>query len=233
MQAGLTRHREPTAGILPLLQRRGDVGPTAQRLLPAARDRDDEHPLPHEGDVVDPSEVRQLAHPATRDVDQVDLQGYELDGAPLGVLATGPLSSHIAQLLPDWGPTTLFTRGQFEPDVDQLRALDRRGVTIERTPVVAIEGAADLRLADARVVRLAGVFVLSHARIATPLATELGCELEDGPLGQFVKADPMRETSVRGVFAAGDMAVVGGGIAVAVADGARAGVSAHQSLVFR
>lgn len=159
--------------------------------------------------------------------------GYELGGGPIGVLATSPLAIHVAQMLPDWGPTTYFTRGLFEPDADQARALDRRGVTIERTPVVALEGAADVRLADGRVITLAGVLVPTRPRVASPLAAQLGCVLEDDPMGQFVRTDAMRETTVPGVFACGDMSVVAGSIAFAVADGVRAGVAAHQSLVFR
>ena len=158
--------------------------------------------------------------------------GYELGGGPIGVLATSPLAIHVAQMLPDWGPTTYFTRGLFEPDADQARALDRRGVLVERTPVVALEGAARVRLADGRVIALAGVFVPSRPRVASPLAAQLGCVLEDDPLGQFVKTDAMRETTVPGVFACGDLSVIAGSIAFAVADGVRAGVAAHRSLVF-
>ncbi|MRA88400.1 NAD(P)/FAD-dependent oxidoreductase, partial [Bacillus thuringiensis] len=42
--------------------------------------------------------------------------GYEVADQPLGVLAAHPMSSHQAALLPDWGPTTYFTQGEFEPD---------------------------------------------------------------------------------------------------------------------
>jgi thioredoxin reductase len=88
-------------------------------------------------------------------------------------------------------------------------------------------------LADGRSLAFAGLFVMPRSRIAGPLAAELGCELEDGPFGAFVKTDLMRETSVRGVFACGDMAMAAGSIAIVVGDGTRAGISAHQSLVFR
>jgi thioredoxin reductase len=120
-----------------------------------------------------------------------------------------------------------------EPDDDQVRALGRREVAIEREPVVAIEGAAAVRLRDGRVVELAGVFLAPPTHVAGPLAGQLGCALDDGPLGAFLRVDPMQETTVRGVFACGDAAVAFGGIAFAVAAGARAGYAAHQSLIFR
>ena len=41
----------------------------------------------------------------------------------------------------------------------------------------------------------------------------------------------MKETSVPGVFACGDLARAAGNVALAVGDGAVAGTAAHQSLV--
>ena len=68
--------------------------------------------------------------------------GYEFRDRPLGVLATGPASAHQGDLIPDWGPTTYFTQGAFEPSAEELARFAARGVTIERTPVVEILGAA-------------------------------------------------------------------------------------------
>lgn len=158
--------------------------------------------------------------------------GYELGGRAVGVLATHPFSHHAAQLLPDWGPTTYFTRGEHEPDPDTTAALARRGVTVERSPVVAITGTADVVLADGRTVSFAGLFLLPIPRLPA-LVGHLGCALDDSPIGAFVKTDMFKETSVRGVFACGDLALPMGSVALAVADGARAGTAAHQSLMFR
>ena len=68
--------------------------------------------------------------------------GYEVADQPLGVLAAHPMSSHQAALLPDWGPTTYFTQGEFEPDAEQTALLTARGVRIERTPVTQLLGPA-------------------------------------------------------------------------------------------
>jgi thioredoxin reductase len=162
--------------------------------------------------------------------------GYELERGRLGVLATVPMSTHQALLLPDWGETTYFTRDLFEPNDETLAAFARRGVTIERTPVKAVDGATpDVRvhLADDRTLSFAGLFLAPKTRVGAPLAVKLGCAFESGPLGDFVQTDPMKETTVRGVFACGDLAVAAGSVAISVGDGARAGVSAHQSLIFR
>lgn len=160
--------------------------------------------------------------------------GYELHGGQIGVLAASPMAMHHALMLPDWGPTTLFLNGVFEPDADQLASLTRRGVTVVAEPVLSIGGAqADVTLASGRVIKLAGLFTQPRTRMSSPLATQLGCEFEAGPTGEFIKVDAMRETSVSGVFACGDAAIGAGNIAIAVGDGARTGGAAHQSLMFR
>jgi thioredoxin reductase len=157
--------------------------------------------------------------------------GYELDGGAIGVLAAGPGSLHQALMLPDWGRVTLLLNGAFDPDPVQLEALARRGVTVERTPVARIEGRADVVLADGRRLPLAGLFVTPRTQIASPLAQQLGCALEDGPTGQYVATDAHKASSVPGVFCCGDLARPAGNVALAVADGALAGIAAHRSLI--
>ena len=78
--------------------------------------------------------------------------GYELAQGPLGVLATSDAWFHQAMLIPEWGPTTLFTQGRYHPDDEQRARLAARGVTIEATPVLSVGGdRATLQLADGRV----------------------------------------------------------------------------------
>jgi thioredoxin reductase len=159
--------------------------------------------------------------------------GYELDNGPLGVLATSEASLHQALLIPDWGQTTFFTNGVFEPDDDQLRLLQARAVTLERELVTEITGKQPaVKLRDGRVIELAGLFIASRIKAASPLAEQLGCEFTDGPLGPYIKTDGTKETSVAGVFACGDAARAAGTVTFAIADGAQAGMAAHRSLIF-
>lgn len=157
--------------------------------------------------------------------------GYELDEGAIGVLAAGEASLHQALMLPDWGQVTLLLNGAFEPQEDQLAALARRGVAVERTPVARIEGRADVVLQDGRRLPLAGLFVATRTHIASPLAGQLGCALETGPMGPYVATDAQKASSVPGVFCCGDLARPAGNVALAVADGALAGIAAHRSLI--
>lgn len=161
--------------------------------------------------------------------------GYELGGGKLGVLASGAFSALKAALVADWGEVTLFLNGEPEPDAEASALLARRGVTVERTPVVAAEGdgtaMAGLRLIDGRLAPVKALFVAAGICPASPLAEELGCAFDDGPFGPLLRVDGMKQTSVAGVYAAGDAATARHNVALAVADGVLAGTGLHISLL--
>lgn len=160
--------------------------------------------------------------------------GYELNQGPLGVLAVSEASLHQALLIPDWGPTTLFTNNCFTPDELQLKQLAARHVRLETEAVTEITGeqAAVVKLANGRLVELAGLFVASLTKPASPIAQELGCELAESPVGFYVKTDDFKQTSIPGVFACGDLGRAMGSVTFAIGDGALAGFAIHRSLIF-
>ena len=158
--------------------------------------------------------------------------GYEVGGGAIGVIAASPMAHHHAMMLPDWGPTTLFLNGVYEPTDADLADFARRGTQIEATPVQRIDGFADVVLVDGRSIRMQGLFTQPRTSPASPLAQQLGCVLADGPMGPYVQVDAMQQTSVANVFACGDAARAAGSIALSVADGAMAGVAAHRASMF-
>ena len=158
--------------------------------------------------------------------------GYELDRGHIGVLATSSVSMHQALMLPDWGQVTFFLNGTFEPSTEELEQLAAREVTVERARVRELTGAVEVVLEDGRSIALAGVFTAATTEVASPLAARLGCDFEEGPLGSCIKTDPMKATSVPGVFACGDAARGAGNVAFAVGDGAMAGAATHRRLMF-
>jgi thioredoxin reductase len=158
--------------------------------------------------------------------------GYELDNGRIGVLATGPHSMHQAMMLPDWGQTTLLTNGTFAPDEAQCVELARREVAIETRAVRRIVEHATVELSDGEKLVFAGLFTAPRAHMASPLAEQLGCAFDEGPLGAFIHIEGMQATTVAGVFACGDAARMAGNVAISVADGAMAGASTHRSLIF-
>ncbi|MBO9507871.1 NAD(P)/FAD-dependent oxidoreductase [Thalassospira sp. A3_1] len=162
--------------------------------------------------------------------------GYEVRDRTLGVLATGPMSIHQAMMIPDWGPTIFFTQGKYEPEPEIRAQMDARGITIEQSPIVGLIGAAPdleaVKLADGRSMPIQALFAGPTVSMTNPLSEMLGCAFEEGIAGPFIKVDASQETSIPGVFAAGDAATARHNATLASAAGVLAGVGAHQSLIF-
>jgi thioredoxin reductase len=158
--------------------------------------------------------------------------GYELNQGRIGVLATSAMSMHFALMLPDWGPTTLFLNGAFEPDEEQLAKLNARGAKLDRRLIDRIESELDLVMKDGSVVQLDGLFTMTKVEIASQIPAQLGCEFDETPIGRTIRTDAMKATTVPGVYACGDTARQGGSLPLAVGDGTMAGAAAHQSLIF-
>ncbi len=162
--------------------------------------------------------------------------GYEVRGKRLGVLSVGPLSTHQALLISDWGPVTFFLNGQVQPDEQTMAKLAERGVCMETGLVTALEGNAPalsgVRLADGRLVPLDALFLGSRIQPASDLAEQLGCATEQGVQGPLLTTDAFKQTTVPGVYAAGNLTSRGGNASLAAADGVWAGTSLHQSLIF-
>ena len=158
--------------------------------------------------------------------------GYELEAGPIGIVASSEMAHHHALMLPDWGSPTLFLNDAYRPSDEELAVFARRGTQVEAARIVRIDGLADVVLNDGRTLRMSGLFTQPRTSLASPVAAQLGCTLTQGPMGAFIQVDAMQQTSVANVFACGDAARAAGSIALAVADGAMAGVAAHRSTMF-
>ncbi|MFN3663912.1 NAD(P)/FAD-dependent oxidoreductase [Yoonia sp.] len=158
--------------------------------------------------------------------------GFELAKGRIGVITAGPNSLHQAKLLPEWGQVTFFVNGALALD-DAARAdLAARGVVVEEAPISHLDGAADVVLADGRVLSFAGVFTAPVNAPASQVAADFGCDIAESPFGTMIGTDQGKQTSVAGVYACGDVARVPHSLSLAVADGAWAGGQVHAGLVF-
>lgn len=158
--------------------------------------------------------------------------GYELDMGRIGVIAAGPMSLHQAQFIPEWGEVTFFTNNAISLDAATREGLSARGVTIETTAIERLDDHADIVLEDGRRLSFAGMFTATRVRPASPVASSLGCEMEETPFGIQIRTDTTKETSIPGAFACGDVARMPHSVSLAVGDGAWAGAQLHRSLVF-
>jgi thioredoxin reductase len=156
--------------------------------------------------------------------------GYELSKGRIGVVATNPMSLHQAQFLTEWGEVTLLLNHAMALDLDARSDLERRGVVIEDVLIERIEGNADVRMADGRLLGFAGLFTAAPCTPSTALAEAMGCAIQETPMGVQVRTDAENKTSVPGVFACGDVARAPHSVSLAVGHGAMAGIQLHRSL---
>ena len=158
--------------------------------------------------------------------------GYELNQGRIGVIGSGEMSTHQAELLTEWGEVTFLPNDALTLDPETRERLIQRGANIETTGIARIANDADVELADGRVLSFSGLFVAPRVEPASSLPVALGCALQETPMGTQVETDASKETSVSGAFACGDVALVPHSVSLAVADGAMAGAQVHRSLVW-
>lgn len=159
--------------------------------------------------------------------------GHEVLDAPIGiVLAPNEEAIALAQLMKGWSADlVLFSNGR--PIPAQVRdELDRHRVAVREERIVAFEPAGDALGAvvlegGARVERRAAL-LRPPQKARTALAERLGCRLTaDG----LIEVGPELETSVPGVYAAGDCIRKLQQLVFAAADGAAAATSANRKLL--
>lgn len=160
--------------------------------------------------------------------------GFEFGDRRLGLLLRHGDALLMSRLYREWtSDFTLFTDGAAMDEVVRKSLIDD-GVAIDDDAVMALEhddGALRRVVTASGSVPLDALFTHPPARFSTNLGVELGCETKEGGMGPFLVVDFTQETTVRGVFAAGDIARPAPSISYAVADGVMAGTAAHRALL--
>ena len=77
-----------------------------------------------------------------------------------------------------------------------------------------------------------GLLIAPRYSLTSPVAERLGCAIENASSGPMITTNANKATTIAGVYAAGDAARPNHNVSLAVADGATAGIFAHQSLIF-
>ncbi|WP_042421504.1 bifunctional NAD(P)/FAD-dependent oxidoreductase/class I SAM-dependent methyltransferase [Streptacidiphilus anmyonensis] len=167
--------------------------------------------------------------------------GWEVRDGRVGVLATGPLAWHHAELWRQWSEHVIVLRhGAEAPDAAQAERLAARGIHLADGPVTAVETDADrlsgVRLASGEFVPLDALVVATSMTARAGLLESLGLrpvpvEFGGEVVGSRVPADPTGATEVPGVWVAGNVADVSAQVVVSAAAGLRAGAMINADLV--
>jgi thioredoxin reductase len=166
-----------------------------------------------------------------------DCDGFEATGKRLAVLGGGRKTVGFALSLLTWtDKLTLITGGDPGDMTEEHRArLEGFGIPVLDREVVALEGDEErgqlrrARLDDGDAVECDALFFNLGTEPVSNLHEMLGCRLD--PECGLVWVDEEQQTSVPGVYAAGDLTPRSQLAVVAAAEGAMAAIHVHKSLV--
>ena len=159
--------------------------------------------------------------------------GYEARACKVAVFGWDDQVAGFAKALLNWAEdVTIVTDGRdFNCAEEQRVELSELGITVLEAEAAGFVGrrgsleAVTMKSGEEVPCQLAFFSIAHHPR--TELAEELGCRLtEDG----YLEVSPEGETSVPGVYAAGDMIPGNQLVQIAAAQGTTAGVSCALSL---
>jgi thioredoxin reductase len=162
--------------------------------------------------------------------------GFEVAGQHWGLVWSGPQSHNQVRLFHDWTDTlTVFADGHDIPP--DIRAdLARRNIPVVEGRIIEIAHhgghSATVKLDTGTNVAVDILFAHPRNKPSASLHEALGLATVDTPTGIALKVDERRETSVPGIYAAGDLANPGmPSVTVASSHGAMAGIFAQQSML--
>ncbi|MGQ3295023.1 MAG: hypothetical protein ACT6U0_22790, partial [Shinella sp.] len=76
------------------------------------------------------------------------------------------------------------------------------------------------------------LFVMPEARVRSAIPADRGLKLKETPIGNILHTDDMGQTSLPGLYAAGDIALGPANISLAAANGVKTAVMLHHSLIW-
>ncbi|GAA5511972.1 alkyl hydroperoxide reductase subunit F [Deinococcus carri] len=157
--------------------------------------------------------------------------GWENREAALAVLGSHQEGHHLALSVRAWSSNVvLLTDGPDELTDEQRRDLARVGVPVYTTPILRLGGSdtVQVKFRDGERVTLDAIFLNPTQQQNSTLPASLGCELNEK---SRVVVNENGMTSVRGVWAAGDMTGAPQYVMSAASSGMTAAVSLNTTLI--
>ncbi|MBZ9751973.1 NAD(P)/FAD-dependent oxidoreductase [Deinococcus sp. HMF7604] len=157
--------------------------------------------------------------------------GWPNRDARLGVLGSGQEGHHLALSVRSWSDeVTLLTDGPDELTAEQRLDLQRVGITVQTGRLLRLAGREDVRVGfrGGGDLCLDALFLNPTQQQCSTLPAALGCDLNDK---SRVVVNENGMTSVRGVWAAGDMTGAPQYVMSAASGGMTAAVSLNTTLI--
>jgi thioredoxin reductase len=164
-----------------------------------------------------------------------DCDGYEVKDKRVAVLARGDNSAAFTANLLTWTRHITLLTDQSEISRQDRAKLAKLDVPVRTEGVVGLEGDTSTRqlqrvlFAEGEPLECDALFFNLGTELATDFHETLGCRLD--PECGLLWVDDTQQTSVEGVYAAGDITPRSQLAVVAASEGAMAAIHIHRSLV--
>jgi thioredoxin reductase len=165
-----------------------------------------------------------------------DCDGYEVSGRRTIVLGSGDAGARMALTLTYWTDRIVYVNHECQPvSGDLIHKLEERQIPKIDAPIAAVQTKGEgrftgLHLADGRTVPgERGFIAFGGNEVLSDLAQQLGVERLEN---RHIITNPRTmETNIRGVYAAGDVAVHAEQVTVAMGEGSLAAIWIHKALI--
>ncbi|MDQ2624018.1 MAG: NAD(P)/FAD-dependent oxidoreductase, partial [Actinomycetota bacterium] len=163
--------------------------------------------------------------------------GWEVRGQRLGVLVTGPVGFHQAQLIRQWSEHLVVFTGMHDVPAELERRLRSRGIEIVTGPVDEVLGdghqVTAVRTSGGTVTEVDAIFTASTLEPNDAFLAPLALERTELPMGMgsFLAVDPFGRTSNERVWAVGNVANPSLGVAASMGAGTLAGGAVNMALI--
>jgi thioredoxin reductase len=159
--------------------------------------------------------------------------GFEYADKPVAAYGKGDKGAELAIMMKHWIKSVVACSDGTEVSPHALRRLEEHGIPLRTEPIQRLEGAhgelSNIVFETGPDLARAGLFFSTGCRQGSDLSRRLGCKR--GAKGG-VDTDPdTEETSVPGVYVAGDVSRDVLLVAVAVAEGAKAAVAINKAFL--
>jgi thioredoxin reductase len=161
--------------------------------------------------------------------------GFEYAGKPVAAYGKGDKGAELAIMMRHWMSDVVACSDGTEVSAQAVRKLKEHSIPLRTEPIQSLEGA------DAELTKIvftsgpdlhrAGLFFATGCHQASDLSKRLGCK-RDAKGGVVIDPDT-EESSVPGVYVAGDMSRDVLLVAIAIGEGAQAAVAINKAFLLR
>ncbi|HEX2655468.1 MAG TPA: NAD(P)/FAD-dependent oxidoreductase [Xanthobacteraceae bacterium] len=161
--------------------------------------------------------------------------GFEYVGRPVAAYGKGDKGADLAIMIRHWTPDIVALSDGTEVSADAALKLRQHGIVLREERIMSLQGnlgkLSTIKFDSGPDLQREGLFFSTGCHQASDLSQRLGCRRDEKG---GVMIDPMtEETSVSGVYVAGDVSRDVLLIAVAIGEGARAAVAINKALLKR